>query len=112
MPINHSPVAVIQIGDALCQRCQSQAIRADEHLIVAEADCERCPMLRTNNQIRMAGENHRQRVGTFQSAERCTHSLNWLHVSAQMQVDQLRHRLGVGLCTEFLTLSLKFGTQL
>ena len=43
--VNHRPIAVIQIGDALGERSESDAVGGDKHLVLAEADGERRPVL-------------------------------------------------------------------
>ena len=104
LAVDHRPVAIIQIGDALGQRRQRQAVGADEHLVLAEADRQRRAVLRADDQLGMAGEDHRQRIGAFQPAERRAGRRDGSMPRCRLQIDQLRHRLGVGLGGELLAL--------
>ena len=107
LAIDHGPVAIAQIGDALGQRRQRQAVGADEHLVLAEAHRQRRAVLRADDQLGMAGEDHRQRIGAFQPAERRARRLDRRHAALQVQIDQLRHRFGVGLGGELLARRLE-----
>ena len=102
----------MQIGDAAGQRRQCQAVGAEVHCVLAEADRQRRAVLRADHQFGMAGEDHRQRVGTLQPAERRAGRFHRGHAAPQVQIDQLRHRFGVGFRAEFLAFLLQLRTQL
>ena len=65
---DHRPVAVAQIGDPPRQRRQRQAVGADEHLVVAEADGQRRAVAGADHQFGVAGEHHGQRISPLQAA--------------------------------------------
>ena len=54
-------------------------------------------MLRADDQLRMAGEDHRQRIGAFQPAERGAGRGDRVHAALQVQIDKLRDGFGIGL---------------
>ena len=110
--IDNRPVAVTQIRDPPCQRRQRQRIRSHEHLIVAEPHRQRRPMLSADDQLRMPGEDHRQRVRPLQPPQRRPGRLDRRHSPFQMQIDQLGHRLGIRFGAEFLALGLQLRPQL
>ena len=111
--VDHRPVAVLQIGDALGQRRQRQRVGADEHLVLAEAHRQRRAVLRADHQLGMAGEDHRQRIGALQPARAPRRPPRPACMPrCRLQVDQLRHRLGVGLGGELLPRALQLGAQL
>ena len=111
LPVHHRPVAIMQIGDAAGQRRQRQRVGAEIHLILAKPHRQRRTMLCADDQLGMAGEDHRQRIGTLQPAERRPGRLHRRHAAPQIQIDELRHRLGIGLGAELLPLRLQLGTQ-
>ena len=111
LAIDHRPVAIIQIGDALRQRRQRKAVGTDEHLVLAEAHRQRRTVLRADDQFGMAGEDHRQRIGALQPAECRARRGDRIHAALEVEIDKLRHRLGVGLGGELLAFRLKFGAQ-
>ena len=55
-PRQHHPVAILHVGDAPGQRGQRQAVAAEEHRTFAKAHCQRCAMLRADDQLRVPGE--------------------------------------------------------
>ena len=59
----------------------------------------------------MAGEDHRQRISAFQPAECRARRRDRIHAAPQVEIDELRHRLGVGLGGELLAFRFKFGAQ-
>ena len=69
-------------------------------------------MLRADDQFRMTGEDHRQRIGALEPAERSAGGTQRVHPLLQMQIDKLRHRFGVGLGGEFLAGRLQLRAQL
>ena len=105
------PVAVVQIGDALRQRCQCEAVGSDEHFVLAEAHRERCAMLRAYDELGMAGEDHGQRIRALQPKERSARRLHRRHAALQVEIDQLGDSFSVGLGVEFLTRRFEFHAQ-
>jgi hypothetical protein len=69
-------------------------------------------VLRADDQLGMAREDHRQRIGAFQPAECRARRGDRIHAALEVEIDELRHRLGVGLGGELLAGRLKFGAQL
>jgi hypothetical protein len=112
LPVHHRPVAIVQIGDAAGQRRQRQRVGADEHLVLAEPNGQWRTMLRADDQLGMAREDHRERIGALQTAQRRPGRGNRIHAALQVEVDELRHRLGVRLGREFLPLGFQLGAQL
>ena len=111
LAVHHGPVAVAQIGDAAGQRRQRQGIGTDEHLVVAEADRQRGAVLGADDQLRMAGEDHGQGVGTLQPPQRRAGGFDGLHAAFQVQIDKLGDGLGIRFGAELLTFGFEFGAQ-
>ena len=86
--VHHGPVAVVQIGDAAGERGERERVGADEHFVVSEADRERRPVLRANDQLRVASEDHRQGVGAFEPAERRASRGDRVHAALQVQIER------------------------
>ena len=68
-------------------------------------------MLRADDQLGMAGEDHRQRVGAFQPAEGSAGGGNRIHAALEVQVHQLCHGFGIGFGGEFLPFGLQLRAQ-
>ncbi len=111
LAIDHRPVAVVQIRDALGQRRQREAVGSDEHLVLAEAHRERCAVLRADDQLGMAGEDHGQRIRALQPTERSARRLHRRHAALQVEIDKLGDSFGVGLGLEFLAGRFEFHAQ-
>ena len=108
----HRPIAVLQVGDAPCHRRQGQAVAAEIHGSVAEADRQRRAVLGADHQPRLVGEHHGQRVGAFQPGKRRPRRIHRRLALTEMEVHQLRHRLGVGFGFEHLAGRFQLGAQL
>ena len=111
--VDHRPVAVLQIGDAPGQRRQRQRVGADEHLVLAEAHRERRAVLGADRSApdgrrRSSPARRRPPAGGTRRRRRST----GVHAALQVQIDQLRHRFGVGLGGEFLARRLQLRAQL
>ena len=108
----HGPVAIVQVGDAAGQGSERQGVRADEHLAIAKADGQRRAMAGADHQVRVSGEQKREGIGAFQPGKRRLRCLDGSHPAGEQIIDELRHRLGVGLRIEDLALRLELVPQL
>jgi hypothetical protein len=65
---DHCPIAVVQVGDALCQRRQRQRVAADVHFVRAETNGQWRAASGADHKVGMASEDHREGVRALQPA--------------------------------------------
>ena len=105
------PVALFEIGDAPRQRRQRQGVRAQKHLVVAVADCERAAAAGADQQIVLAGEQKGEGEGAFESRQGLRHRIPRRKPLGEKMRRQDCHRLGVGLGSEGVAKCGKFLPQ-
>ena len=110
--VQHHPVVVLEIGDALGERRQRQRIGADIHLAVAVADGERAAAARAHQDVVAAAEQGDQGEGAAQALHRLAHRLLGRKLALEMRGEELGHHLGVGVAVEVAALGQKLVLQL
>ena len=110
--VDDDVVAVVQIGDAVGERAQRHAVRADEHLAVPIADGQGRAVARAQDHVGVAADQHGQGVGPAQPVQRRLERRQRIEPALQVLVDQVGDHLAVGVAGEHPALGLQFGLQL
>ncbi len=69
-PVQHRPVAFLQIGDRIGEGRERDRVRAEVHGARAVADRQRAALAGGDHQIVVAGEDDGEREGALQAPER------------------------------------------
>ena len=109
---DHRPVAILEIGNRVGERCERNRIGAEIHLALAVADRKRRALARADQQIVLAGENESEREGTAQARQRGAHRLDRRLAPLHLLGDEMRDNLGVGFRSELGAAPFKLFAQL
>ena len=109
--LEDDPVALLQIADALGQRCQRQGVGAEIHLPVAKADRQRAPASRADHQVFMGSEDDGEGESAVQALQGLRRRVLRGEALVHVMGDQMGDDLGIRVAVEPVARRLQFVLQ-
>ena len=106
-PVEHDPIAVIEIGDGFGERSQGKGVRAQIHLVLAMAHRQGRTLAGTNQQVFLAIKQERQCKRSMQARQRGGDCLN----RRLALIQRLRDEVGNGFRIRFGDKNMALGLQ-